>query len=114
MSMVASRKLVEGRRAFVGSVGSYSIILPIQSMIEAWAHKLSLQAIRSLVMPDRTTADEDYIVDLSTQENQERSDMTPPREVELVLTSEAGIQDPTAYSPGIIPDHMLCYHSPCR
>lgn len=116
-SAVSARQLKSGKQAYVGSIGSYSIVLPIQNMIEGWSYRLSLDTIRTLVPPARTTQSRDHIVDLSADHNLERSDTTPLRETEQFLTSEAGVPDPTdkegrrAFVPAPLWRYALDFHN---
>lgn len=94
-SLIQTRQAKEGREAYVGSIGAYSIVLPIQNIIESWSYRLALETIRTLVPPAEQTQDGDYIMELSAQANLERADSTPTREVESTLSSDFGILDPT-------------------
>jgi len=91
---VVDRQTKTGRRAYVGSLGSYSIILPIQSIIEGWAYKLGLDTLYRLVTPGRVTDDKGYIIELSPAANPMRTEMRPDEEAERILASNVEIRDP--------------------
>ena len=56
---------------------------------------MALETIRTLVIPAQETQGNDYIIELSAQENLERSGTTPENEVKSVLATDNGIKDPT-------------------
>lgn len=92
---VQNQQLLRGRQAYVGSLGAYSIVLPIQNIIEGWSYRLALETMSAVVAPGETAQQRGTILDLSATANVERKDTTPQREAEQLLTRDAGIKDPT-------------------
>jgi len=45
------------RIPFVGSLGTYSVILPIQQIIDQWAYQLAYDTVKLLTAPDETQVD---------------------------------------------------------
>lgn len=94
-SAVQDQQFLRGRQAYVGSLGAYSIVLPIQNIIEGWAYRLALETVGTIVVPGETASQRGTILDLSTTANEERANTTPQREAENLMTREAGIKDPS-------------------
>jgi len=82
-----------GRKAFVGTIGSYSIILPIQQLIEHWSYELGREIVGSLV-PGERYDDRDHVIGLSYNQNPERGETSPYEEVERLMTSGTALVDP--------------------
>ncbi len=86
-----------GRRAFIGTLGAYSIILPIQQMIRLWSYRLGADLIGSLVPPEPGMTDEHgHIRQLDRDANPERERQSHSAELERLMTSNASVVDPTS------------------
>lgn len=90
------RRTSEGQMAFVGGAGAYSIMLPIQQIIEKWAFQLGRDALDELLAPDKNDIDSSTGLprSLRADRNPERG-ITPQKEVENLLGSRNPIPDPT-------------------
>ncbi len=54
---VAQARVKMGRVPFVGSLGTYSVILPIQQIIDQWAYQLAYDTVKLLTAPDELEVD---------------------------------------------------------
>lgn len=91
---VVNRQDEVGRMAFVGTVGSYSIILPVRQMIEGWSYQLGEEVLRSIAPGSRHDTQQHI-----TQLSEVGDDKNPLRlkadeEVERLMTTNTDIVDP--------------------
>jgi hypothetical protein len=93
---MAARRSAEGDMAFVGGAGAYTIMLPIQQIIEGWAFQLGVDTLKELLTPDLEQLDRSTLLprQLRHDKNPER-DITPTAEVTNLLQSGNPIIDPT-------------------
>ncbi len=82
-----------GHRAFVGAIGSYSIILPVQQMIQGWSYDLGAEIVGAIV-PGSRFDEREYVLELDAAANPERPDVTALDEVERLMTTNAEVMDP--------------------
>lgn len=92
-NQITQRQTREGRQPFVGALGTYTIILPIQQMVESWAFQLALDSLDALLVPVRRDASSHLPLELDPRANLERSH-SPHDEVRVLLTSRNDIIDP--------------------
>lgn len=92
-NLITQRQTREGRQPFVGALGTYTIILPIQQMVESWAFQLALDTLDALLVPLRRDASSSLPLELDARANPERSH-APHDEVRVLLTSRNDIIDP--------------------
>lgn len=82
-----------GRKAFISTLGAYSIIMPIQQIIEGWAYRLSLETVRKIV-PAEATNDRGYITALSSAGNPEQTSLSSRDELQRLAKSLSPVSDP--------------------
>lgn len=92
-NQVTARQTRDGRKPYVGSVGSYSIILPIQQIIEGWAYRLGNEAVNLILQPSRFDETTNLPLELAANQNPERS-ITAQDEAHELLKSRNAIVDP--------------------
>lgn len=80
-----------GKLAFISTLGSYSIILPMQQIIEGWSYRLAGEVLNDL-LPASANTQYGYIQQLSSQQNQEITGR-PEGEVTRLLTSVTEVMD---------------------
>ena len=78
---------------YVGGVGSYSIILPIQQIIEKWSYQLGKDVLETILTPGNYDQSSRLPTTLADDQNQERQN-TPMEEVATLLESRNPIRDP--------------------
>jgi len=81
-----------GRKAFVSTLGAYSIILPIQQIVEGWAYRLSRDLLGRLV-PIKSVSERGYAIEIDRGANPEQSGNVARDEVQRLATSKAAIVD---------------------
>jgi hypothetical protein len=86
------RQRQEGTVPYVGALGTYTMIMPIQQIIESWAYQLGKEVLCTLLTPSRLDETTRLPLDLASNENQERKH-TPQDEVRQFLSRDA-IIDP--------------------
>lgn len=80
-----------GRKAFVSTLGAYSIILPIQQIVEGWAYRLSRDLLGRIV-PIKTFNERGYALEINRDANPEQSSK-PRDEVQRIATTKAPVVD---------------------
>jgi len=101
-NQVRERQNVQGKKPFVGSLGTYTIVLPMQQIIEQWAYQLGVDTVNTLLMPSELDQTTQIPLKLSHQDNPERT-VTPEAEVQGLLRSRDAIIDPRNPSNRIFP-----------
>ena len=93
---MTARRTSEGDMAFVGGAGAYTIMLPIQQIIEGWAFKLGRDTLNDLLTPDLDSLDPSSKLprQLHADKNPERG-IPPQKEIENLLKSRNPIPDPS-------------------
>ncbi len=89
---ITNQQLQKGNEPYVGAMGTYTIVLPIQQLLEDWAYRLGKETMTTLLAPaglDRSTA---LPTGLRADQNQER-EHTPVEEVEA-LFRDLPVEDP--------------------
>jgi len=81
-----------GAGAYVSALGAYSVILPIQQIIEGWAHKFAYEMLNVLVPPDQ--AEGKTVYHLSAGHNPQQGIVPPNDEAKRLLTSSIPMRDP--------------------
>ncbi|MEM6284094.1 MAG: tubulin-like doman-containing protein [Chloroflexota bacterium] len=96
---------VTGKRAqmgeqvpYVGGVGTYTIILPIQQIIEKWAFQLGKDVLETILAPEDYDNSSRLPSSFSKNQNQERNH-SPEDEVATLLEARNPVPDPE--DPGI-------------
>lgn len=90
---ITQQQTTKGNVPYVGAVGAYTVILPIQQMIDEWAFKLGKEATEILLKPADYDRSSNIPTALRIDQNLERED-TPQEEVERLLRGRAPIADP--------------------
>jgi hypothetical protein len=101
-NQVTGRQTRNGLKPYVGSVGSYSFVLPIQQIIEGWSYRLGLDVVRLLLEPSRFDETTRLPLELASNRNPERS-FSPEDEVRSLLQARDAIIDPRDTSIRIFP-----------
>jgi hypothetical protein len=91
-NQVHLRQQQEGRIPYVGALGTYTMIMPIQQIIEAWSYQLGKEVLCTLLTPKRHDETTRLPLELSYDENEERKHK-PEDEVRQFLSRDA-IVDP--------------------
>ncbi|MBN2303225.1 MAG: hypothetical protein JXQ72_02030, partial [Anaerolineae bacterium] len=99
---VAERQGRVGKQAMVSTLGAYSIILPVQQMIEAWSYQLGKEIMQAIV-PGQTYDDQGYMRRVSHEDNPEHPGENPAVVVEQVLTKYTPLPDPYDENRQIVP-----------
>lgn len=81
---ITQRSEQVGRKPFVGSLGAYAIILPIQQIVEGWSYRLGLDVLNRFLPAEETERGTNRILTLAEEANPERAH-SPSREVEIFL-----------------------------
>ncbi|MDW8171721.1 MAG: tubulin-like doman-containing protein [Anaerolineae bacterium] len=92
-SKVSVRQTEIGKQAFVSTLGAYSIILPIQQIVEGWAHQLCKEMLNS-ILPAREVSERGYVTALAWDKNPDQGGRSAADEVRRLLTSLTPILDP--------------------
>ena len=92
-SKSAGHQTTTGKRAYVEAMGAYSIILPMQQIVEEWGYQLGREIIRTILPPDRID-DNQNILTLSSQKNPDVAGRNTYTEVKRLLESKSPIVDP--------------------
>jgi len=82
-----------GRVPYVGSFGSYSLIIPIQQIIDLWAHRLAQDVLTTLLKPSELDSSTHLPLKLSGTSNEERAH-PPADEARNLLSNRNPILDP--------------------
>jgi hypothetical protein len=94
-SQVESAKRSEGYEPYVSSLGSYTIILPIQQVIDQWAYRLGRDFLDVLLSPNTDTLDR--VTALPTALNalspERGADVKPADEVRQLLEGRTAVID---------------------
>lgn len=93
-SKSAGHQTTTGKRAFVEAMGAYSIILPMQQIVEEWGYRLGREVIRTILPPARLD-DNENILTLSAEKNPDVAGRSTQVEVNRLLESKSPIVDPT-------------------
>ncbi|MCC7452514.1 MAG: hypothetical protein IT324_34250 [Anaerolineae bacterium] len=91
-NQVHLRQRQEGMLPYVGTLGTYTMILPIQQIIESWAYQLGKEVLDTLLTPARYDETTRLPLELASDENEERKHKTDD-EVRQFLSRDA-IVDP--------------------
>ncbi len=75
-SNIRDKQKTEGRVPYVGSLGTYTIILPIQKIMEVWAHRLGKLVMDTLLTPKKIDPSTHLPLQLANDQNEERTDET--------------------------------------
>lgn len=85
---INDRQARVGKRAFISTLGAYSIIMPIQQITEGWAYKLSLDFVHTLVPGKKN--ERNHLTSLTTQ----FGSTTSKDEVQRLCKSLTAVIDP--------------------
>ncbi|MBN1564132.1 MAG: hypothetical protein JXA10_09850 [Anaerolineae bacterium] len=99
---IAERQGRVGKQAMVSSLGAYSIILPVQQMIEAWSYRLGKEIVQAIV-PGQTYNDDGYMLRVSYEDNPEYRGEKPVLIVEQLMTKHTPLPDPRDENRMIMP-----------
>lgn len=91
-----------GKRAYVSALGAYSIIMPIQQIIEGWAYRLSRDVLLKLV-PASSYSDRGYITAISNRDNPDQGVNSPYDEVRRISKSYPPVTDPANENRQLVP-----------
>ncbi len=92
---VTQRQQRIGKRAFVSTLGSYSIILPIEQIIEGWSHRMALDFMARLVPAAEDAVDErGYVSALSHMADPLNANGDVGGEVRRLLRQQTPMVDP--------------------
>lgn len=101
-NQIATRRNQQGRIAYTGAVGTYSIIMPIQQVISNWSFRLGRDLLDTLLKPTAMDTSSNIPRSIASDGNQE-SDDTPVRAVYNLMATTTPIIDPEdqkrQYSP---------------
>lgn len=89
----AEKRNREGYRPYIGTLGTYTIMLPIRQMVDGWAFQLALDALDILLVPDRRDESTELPLSLENRANRERTHSAAD-EARVLLTSGNDIIDP--------------------
>jgi hypothetical protein len=99
---VINRQTRDGRVPYVGSLGTYSIVLPIQQIIDGWAYRLGIDTLNNILMPNRFDETTGLPLELATDANPERA-VSAEEEVRALLSSRDAVIDPRDTNQRIFP-----------
>jgi hypothetical protein len=85
---ITDRQSETGKKAFISTLGSYSIILPIQQIIEGWAYRLSRELLLKIV-PAAAYNERGYITEISARHNPEHATGTVREELQRLTKTNA-------------------------
>ena len=91
-SAIQNRRGRVGKQAFVSSLGAYSIIMPIQQIMENWAYRLVHEFMDDLV-PGRTD-DNGRLIALASDQNPGMGTSKPREEIERTVKGINAVADP--------------------
>ena len=83
-----------GIGAFVSAVGAYSIILPMQQILEGWAYQFSREML-DLIIPAERKDNSQHMLEMSRTGSPEKASTLPEEEARRLLTSMTPVFDPT-------------------
>lgn len=99
---IAERRRQFGSVPFVGAVGTYTIMLPIQQIIEKWSYTLGKDILNVVVTPQSFDESTRLPAKLSTEDNQERA-IQPDEEVRQLFANRNPVMDPRDTSKQFFP-----------
>lgn len=92
-SKVQDARQTAGLGAYVSALGAYSVILPIQQIIEGWAHQFATQMLKTLVPPSDDTQGK-MVYRLSMSDHPQYGSAQPLDEAKRLLTTNVPMRDP--------------------
>ncbi|NLF74561.1 MAG: hypothetical protein GX573_02590 [Chloroflexi bacterium] len=99
---IADRQGRVGKQAMVSSLGAYSIILPVQQMIEAWSYRLGKEIVQSIV-PGEAYNEQGYMLRVSAAHNPEQRGEKPAVVAEQLMTKHTPLPHPQDERRSIVP-----------
>ncbi len=91
-----------GKQAYVSALGAYSIIMPIQQIIEGWAYRLSRDILLRLI-PAENYSERGYITAISRRDNPDQGVNSPYDEIRRIAKSYPPVTDPNNEDRQLVP-----------
>jgi hypothetical protein len=90
---IQDRQSETGIRAYISTLGAYSILMPIPQIIEGWAYRLSRETLLKLI-PASGYSDRGYMTEISRKDNPEQGVRTAKDEVKRLSKEFPPMLDP--------------------